>query len=183
MSDERAIVAKITRAGMRAVFDATKTGLELKLSHIAIGTGGGTGYVPNGSETKLKSEFQRIPIGGGDYIGDFEILVQAMMDGAAQGWVHEVGVFDENGVLFAVWSEINAPLAYKTANVPLIIALTLAVSEIPPSSLSIVVGGPSVNITVAGPLSTLAAEIVRLQRWVVNSEIIRLTAVINSKWS
>ncbi len=182
MTDDRVIQAKITRDGMRAVFAASNTGLDLKLTHIAIGTGQNTGYAPTGNEAALRTEFQRAAIGGGDYLGDFEILIQAMLAGAPQGWIHEVGVFTEDGTLFAVWSEINAPIAYKTANVPVIIALTLAVSEIPPGSLTIVAGGPNVNITIAGPFAELSAELIRLQRRAVESENARLVPAIQSTW-
>lgn len=182
MSTDRVISARITRAGMRALFNATQTGVDLKLSHIAIGSGQGTGYVPTGNETALRTEFLRQAIGGGDYLTDFEILVQSLFDGPSTGWVHEVGVFDEGGTLFAIWSEPNAPLAFKTANVPVIIALTLAVSEIPPNSLTIIAGGPSVNIMIAGPFATLSAELLRLQRRAVESENARLIPVIQNTW-
>lgn len=182
MSNDRVISAKITRAGMRALFNATQTGVDLKLSHIAVGTGQGTGYVPTGNETVLRTEFLRQAIGGGEYLTDFEILVQALLTGPSTGWVHEVGIFDETGVLFALWSEPNAPLAFKSANVPIVIALTLAVSEIPPNSLTIVAGGPSVNIIIAGPFAQLSAEIVRLQRRVLESENARLIPIIQKTW-
>jgi hypothetical protein len=181
MSD-RILSAKITRGGMRAVFNATSTGLDLKLSHIAIGTGAGTGYVPNGNEVRLKNEFQRVAIGGGDYITNFEILVQALFDGAPVGWVHEVGIFDENGVLFALWSEINAPLAYKSNGVAMITALTLAVTEIPPNALTVVAGGASVNIILAEPFAQLSAEVLRLQRIAVQNETQKLTPSFNDRW-
>jgi Phage tail-collar fibre protein len=180
---ERTLAARITRAGMREVFAATNNGLDLKISHIGWGTGLNVGYVPTGNETALKSEVQRVAIGGGDYLGDFEILVQAMLDGNPAGWIHEIGVFDEGGTLFAVWSEINAPLAYKSPGVPLIIALTLAVSEIPPNALTIVAGGANVNITIAGPLAQISAELLRLQRRAVETEIARLTPVIQTTYA
>lgn len=179
---DRVIVAKITRAGMRAVFNSVNTGLQLGLSHIAIGTGQGTGYNPTGNETALRSEFQRVAIGGGDYLADFEIIVQALLDGNSQGWVNEVGIFDENGTLFAIWSQINAPLAYKTANVPFIIALTLAVSEIPANALNVVAQGASVNIAIAEPFAQISAEIMRLQRRAVQTENARLIPQINQTW-
>jgi Phage tail-collar fibre protein len=182
MSDDRVISARITRAGMRALFSATNTGVDLKLSHIAVGTGQGVGYIPTGNETALRTEFQRKPIGGGDYLTDFEILVQAMLDGPSQGWVHEVGIFDEAGVLFAIWSEPNGSLVYKTAGVPVIIALTLAVSEIPPNSLTIIAGGANVNIIIAEPFADMSAEILRLQRRAVQSENARLIPIIQNTW-
>lgn len=167
---ERVLNARITRAGMRAVFAANNQGLALDLSHVAIGTGGGSGYVPSGNETALMSEFERAAIGGGEYLSDFEILVQAMLTGTPQGWVNEVGIFTASGVLFAVWSEVNAPIAYKTQSVPLVLGLTLAIGDVPAGSLNIVVGAPSVNITIAGPFAILAAELIRLQRRATETE-------------
>ena len=179
---ERVLTARITRAGMRAIFAANNQGLDLDLTHIAIGTGGGSGYTPNGNETALMSEFERVQIGGGDYLSDFEILVEGLLTGTPAGWVNEIGVFTSAGVLFAVWSEPNAPLAYKTANVPLVLGLTLAVGDVPPGSLNIVVGAPSVNITIAGPFSALAAELIRLQRRATETETERVLPIIQNTW-
>lgn len=179
MSDDtRVIAAKITRAGLSAAFAADRRGLTLKLSHVGVGTGGGTGYVPNGWEAGLRSQFARVAISGGEAITPTEIMVQAMFEGTAAGWVNEIGVFDEAGVLFAVWSEEGAPLAYKSAGVPLILALTLALAELPADKLEIVVGAPGVNILVAEPMALLGGEIVRLQRRIVESEIARLSPTI-----
>ena len=183
---DRAIIMRITRAGLKAVFDATSTGFKLQLSHMAIGTGGGAGYVPSGFETALRTEFQRVGIGGGDYLTDFEILVQALFDGETQGWVHEMGLFatpespSDAPILFALWSEINAPLAYKTNGVPFLAAATLALSEIPPNSITLVVGGASVNILLGEPFARISAEIIRLQRRAVETEIARFTPIIQS---
>lgn len=176
---ERVLNAKITRAGMRALFNASNNGLRLDLSHIAVGTGG---YVPTGTETALTAEFSRVAIGGGDYLGDFEIMVSGVFTDATAGWVNEIGVFTSAGVLFAVWSEVNAPVSYKTAGVPLALGLTLAVGDAPPSSLNIVVGGPSVNIIIAGPFADIAAELIRLQRRATETEKFRVVPLIQKTW-
>lgn len=174
---ERVLTAKLTRAGMRALFNATNTGMRLDLSHIAVGT---SGYVPAGTETALVTEVSRAAIGGGDYLSDFEIMVSGLFTDATAGWVNEIGVFTSTGVLFALWSEVGAPVVYKTANVPLALGLTLAVGDVPPGSLNIIVGAPSVNITIAGPFSTLAAELIRLQRRAIESEVARLMPLITN---
>lgn len=177
--DVRVLTARITRAGLTALFAADRSGVQLKLAQIAIGSGQtNNGYPLTGYETALRAEFQRVAVGGGEAIGETEIFVQALFQGAAQGWINEVGVYDEDGVLFALWSEPNAPLAYKSAAVPLIVALTLAVSEVPAGSLTLVVGGPSVNIAVAGPFADMAAQIIRLQRRVTQTECDRLAPTI-----
>lgn len=187
MSDERVLIAKITRAGMRALFNAESNGLKLDLSHIAVGRGisadnASRGYVPTGAETELEREFSRAAIGGGDYLGDFEIMVEALMDDATAGWVHEVGVFTSDGTLFAVWSEENNPLAYKTSGVPIAIGLTLAMQEVPPDSINILVGAPNINITVIGPMAFLAASLLRLTIANIKNSNARLIPEIQSTW-
>ena len=187
---ERVLPAKLPRAGLRALFAAQSNGIDLKLSHIAVGragaapgpAGGAGGFVPTGNETRLMTEFDRVAIGGGEYLGDYEIMVSGLFQSASTGWVHEIGVFAEDGTLFAAWSEVNAPLAYKSAGIPFVVALTLAVSEVPPDSLTIVVGAPSVNITIAGPFAALAAELIRLQRRATETETERVLPIIQSTW-
>ncbi|HRD79045.1 MAG TPA: phage tail protein [Hyphomicrobiaceae bacterium] len=180
---ERVLTAKITRAGMRALFNATNTGVQLDLSHMAIGNGiANAGYTPNGNEVALGGEFARVEIGSGDYLGDYEIMVTGLFSDATAGWANEVGIFTSTGVLFAVWSEPAAPIAYKTANVPFVLALTLALGDVPPGSINIIVGAPSVNIMIVGPFAVISAEIIRLQRRMVESENARLTPIINSTW-
>lgn len=161
---ERIIQAKLTRAGLRAAFAANNAGLQLALSHIGLGTARGAGYAPTGAETALQTEFVRVAIGGGEYLGDFEIALQALFDDASAGWIGEIGVYTDAGVLFAVWSEVGAPLAYKSASVPFVLAMTLAMTDLPAGSVSFVVGAPSVNIMLGEPLTMLATELIRLQR-------------------
>lgn len=188
---ETTIRARITRAGMRALFNAQSNGLDLKLTHIAIGragayfgpAGGAGGYVPTGLEAALQTEFARAEIGGGDYLGDYEIVISALIDGAAQSWVHEVGIFADDGTLFAVWSEVNNPLAYKSPNQTFLVSLTLAVTEIPPDSLTIIVGAPNVNLTIVNPLAQTQIAIMRILRRITQSEVDRLRPVIQSTWS
>ncbi|MEQ1670061.1 MAG: phage tail protein [Hyphomicrobium sp.] len=187
---ERTLPAKITRAGMRALFSAQNNGLDLKLSHIAVGragaaagrAGGNGGYLPNGNETALMTEFDRVAIGGGDYLSDYEIMVSGLMVSAPEGWVHEIGIFADDGTLFALWSEVNAPLGYKTPGIQFIVSLTLAVSEVPPNALTIMVGAPNVNITIAGELAVFATELIRLQNRTINADVERYTAEITSTW-
>jgi len=178
---ERVLIARLTRAGLRAVFNATNNGLQLDLTHIALGYAGNAGYVPTGTETALRNEFARVAIGGGEYLGDYEILVEGLFEVTAQAWVHEVGVF-AGDTLVAVWSEVNAPLAYKTAGIPLVIGMTLAIGEVPPNALNIVAGGPSVNITIAGPFAIFAAELIRLQRRATETEKERVVPIIQNTW-
>ena len=47
-----AIIPTLTQAGIRAVFNASNTGLKAEVSHIALGD---SGYIPTDSATALQS--------------------------------------------------------------------------------------------------------------------------------
>ena len=177
------LIPKITDAGLRALINAQNDGLEARINHIALGDANGTGYVPTGSETALKRERVRVPIGGGERIAPHELRVEAIVDDGPSFWVREVGFVLENGTLFALWSDEQTPLAYKTAGVPLALAYYLALQGVPPDSVSVTVSGPAVNLTVDGPIIALATSIIALQRRAVATEVARLTPEIEAMWA
>jgi hypothetical protein len=177
------LIPKITDVGLRALINAQSDGLSARISHIALGDGNGHGYAPAGNETALRRERVRVPIGGGERIAPHELRVEALVDTGPSHWVREVGFVLEDGTLFAVWSDKQTPLAYKTAGVPLALAYYLALQGVPPDSVDITVSGPTVNLTVDGPIIAIATSIVGLQRRAVATEVARLTPIIQQMWS
>ena len=177
------LIPKITDAGLRAIINAQADGLEARISHIALGDGNGAGYAPTGNETALRNERVRVPIGGGERIAPHELRVEAIVDDGPSFWVREVGFVLEDGTLFALWSDEQTPLAYKTAGVPLAIAYYLALQGVPPDSVSVTLSGPTVNLTVDGPIIALATSIIALQRRAVATEVARLTPQIEAMWA
>lgn len=187
----------ITRAGTIAAMTASNAGIKAKVAQIAIGSGrvtpgalgdGRNGYEPTGAETALVSEFARYPIGNVEQLAENEVLISALCDGAAAGRVREIGFLLDNGSLFAVWSAApptaatDMALFEKTANVPMALALTLALYGLPANSVQMIVGAPSVNISIAGPFSILAAELIRLQRRATETEKERVLPIIQGTW-
>lgn len=177
-----ALIPKITDAGLEALLNANSTGVDASVSHIAFGDAGGERYEPNQFQTTLKNELVRIPIGGGEKAGPFEIIVQGLLDTGPTFTINEVGFILSDGTLLAIWAEPNKSLAYKTAGIPLAVAYNLALKSIPPDSLTLNVSGPSVNLTIVGPIAQTATEVIRLQRRAVESENARLIPQIQSKW-
>ena len=175
------LVPKITDAGLRAIINAQADGLEARISHVALGDA--KGYVPSGSETALRRERVRVPIGGGERIAPHELRVEAIVDDGPSFWMREVGFLLDDGTLFALWSDPDTPLAYKTAGVPLAIAYYLALQGVPPDSVNITVSGPTVNLTVDGPIIALATSVIALQRRAVATEVARLTPQIEAMWA
>lgn len=166
---DRVLAARITQAGLAAALAAANSGIEVRLTQVAIGdglaTGGGrTGYAPTGAETGLVHEIGRYLVGAVDFIAPNETVVSALCDGPAEGWINELGFFTDAGVLFALWSAPGQPLAYKTANVGVAVALTLSLSELPADLVQVIVGAPNINIIVTGMASNFASAIAQLQR-------------------
>ena len=183
----KALIPKITDAGLAAVFNASNDGLEAKISHMAFGDGdtgsGVTGYAPTGHETALRHERARVPIGGGKRLSPHEVEVQALLDTGPELWVTEVGFYLEDGTLFAVWSDPDVKLGFKADGMPLVVALNLALQGVPPDSVNVTISGPSVNITMLENVVSIAANFMRTWRRMMASEVRDLTPVIERMWS
>lgn len=176
-----ALIPQITDAGITASELADGTGFKLEISHIAFGDGNGAGYIPTGAEIALKNERVRIPISGGQIIGPKEIQVQAFLDTGPAFWIREIAFILADGTMLAVWSA-EVPLAYKTAGVPLALAYNLVLEPLPSDSVTIVIGGPSINLTIVGPFGLLSAEIIRAHRLAMTAVLPEFTTFIERIW-
>lgn len=177
-----ALIPRITDAGLEALLNANNTGVDAAISHIAFGDANDERYVPSAFQTALRNERARVPVGGGEKAGPFEIIVEALLDQGPSFTINEVGFILDDGTLLAIWADPDVSLAYKTAGVPLAVSYNLALAGIPPGSLTLNVSGPNVNLTLIGPIAQMSAEIIRLQRRVVESENARLIPEIQSTW-
>lgn len=177
-----ALIPVLTNVGLAALIQATNDGVEGRLSHIAFGDGGGSNYQPSASQTELINERARVPIAGGQRAGNAEIQVQALLDSGPTFQVREVGFILDDGTFLAIWGNANQTLTTKTSGVPLAVTYNLALAGIPPGSLNLSLTLPSLNLTIAGPLAQLVAEIIRLQRRIVESENLRLIPIIQTTW-
>lgn len=177
-----ALIPKITDAGLEALLNAQNTGVDAALSHIGFGDANGERYSPSAFQTGLKNERARTAIGGGDRIDQFEIVVEAILDQGPSFWVNEIGFFLNDGTMLAVWAAADKALSYKTQGVPLAVAYNLALSGIPPGSVTLNVSGPSVVLSVIGPMALLSAEIIRAHRLAMTAELERVTPNIKNKW-
>jgi hypothetical protein len=187
----------ITRAGTMAAMSASNAGIKAQIATVAIGSGrvtpgalgdGRNGYDPSGAETALASEFARYPIGSVEQLADNEVLISVLCDGVAAGRVREIGYFLADGTLFALWSSAppasttDMALFEKSSNVPMALALTLALYGLPSNSVTMIVGAPSVTLTIVGPFASLSAEVLRLQSRALTSDVERYSTSIQSTW-
>lgn len=148
----------LTRAGMRAVFNASSTGLKATISHIAFGD---SAYAPTGDETALKNERVRVPIAGGSWVGDFTVHMTALLDAGPSFWIRECGIVLDTGTLLAVWSDASTPLAYKTAGVPLVTAFDLTLEQLPASAITVQAGDVDLTLFFGSEFAAFATAIAR----------------------
>lgn len=155
------LVPEITTAGLQAVWNATRTGMQAEITHIALGD---ASYTPSKAQTALQSERRRVPVAGGSLAGPQQIHVTGLEAGSLSYWVREVGFFLGDGTLLAVWSSPAGPLAYKAAGVDLVVAFDLSLSALPANAITVSTTG-TLNLFVAGELARLsAAQLAAMER-------------------
>ncbi|MFD2179539.1 phage tail protein [Veronia pacifica] len=153
----------ITRAGLNAIFNATSNGFQAKVTHVALGE---AAYKPNENRRALDKERSRFPIARGKTVTPTQIHMSVLDNSDKSFWVREVGFFLDDGTLFAVYSEPNKALAYKSPEVDLLLAFELALSGIPADSLTIIDKGAELNILIAPELAKMAtAQITMMNRY------------------
>jgi len=70
--------------------------------------------------------------------------------------VKEVGFYLADGTLFAVWSDPAQVLAYKTANVDLLLAFDLTIAAVPEGSITVQGTGQNLSLYYAEELARMA---------------------------
>jgi len=143
----------ITDAGLQAAFNANNTGIAAEITHIALGD---NGYAPTTGQVSLQHEVVRIPIADGSPVVATQIHLTALASGALQFWVKEVGFYLADGTLFAVWSDPAQTLAYKAANVDLLLAFDLSIAAIPAGSITVQGTGQNLSLYYADELAHMA---------------------------
>ncbi|WP_019096796.1 phage tail protein [Pseudomonas putida] len=150
----------ITKAGLAAILTATKTGLSAEISHIALGS---QAYTPSAEQKTLRNEVARFPISSGEKLSSTLLHLTAVADGATAYWVREVGIFLKDGTLLAVWSHLTEALAYKAANIDLLLAYDLSLAALPADSVTITSTAAGLNLTLAEPLAALSTALIAEQ--------------------
>lgn len=103
----------LTKLGAELFANATALGVQLKLTHMAVGDGNGSIPNPIATQTKLINEVQRAAINtlSVDKNNPNQIIAEQVIPEAEGGWfIHEIGLYDDKGNLIAVG---NCPPTYK----------------------------------------------------------------------
>lgn len=94
-----------TTLGLRKIRNAAGSASQVKIKYIALGDGLGVAYAPLASQTALRRERLRTEIERHYPVGDNAWYVKAAFaPGVAAITVREMGFFDEDGDLIALWA-------------------------------------------------------------------------------
>ncbi|WP_109543900.1 phage tail protein [Escherichia coli] len=103
----------LTEIGAEKLASATALGVPLKITHMAVGDGGGALPTPDAKQTALVNEKRRAALNMLyiDPQNSSQIIAEQVIPENEGGWwIREVGLFDESGALIAVG---NCPESYK----------------------------------------------------------------------
>ncbi|EMD9041238.1 phage tail protein [Salmonella enterica] len=103
----------LTDIGAAKLAIATALGIPLKITHMAVGDGGGVLPTPSAQQTALVAERRRAALNMLyiDPQNNSQIIAEQVIPETEGGWwIREVGLFDETGALIAVG---NCPESYK----------------------------------------------------------------------
>ncbi|TKU20265.1 phage tail protein [Citrobacter sp. wls827] len=103
----------LTDIGAAKLASAAALGVPLKITHMAVGDGGGALPTPSAQQTALVAEKRRAALNMLyiDPQNSSQIIAEQVIPETEGGWwIREVGLFDENGALIAVG---NCPESYK----------------------------------------------------------------------
>ncbi|MCG9434128.1 phage tail protein [Escherichia coli] len=103
----------LTDIGAAKLASAAALGVPLKITHMAVGSGGGALPIPNAQQTALVAEERRAALNMLyiDPQNSSQIIAEQVIPENEGGWwIREVGLFDETGALIAVG---NCPESYK----------------------------------------------------------------------
>lgn len=108
--------ALITNKGLASLTTAKVSGNNVNISHLAVGDSLGIYKEPEASQTVLVNECARVPINrivtDSNYTN--QLIIEAAIPSVIGGFfIREIGIFDEQGTLFAV---AKYPVTYKPIN-------------------------------------------------------------------
>ncbi len=139
-----------TVAGRQATFNAGSTGIDLTLTHMSIGDGGGP---VDDTRTSLRSERERVSVYGRRVNTD-QIHLDAIFDGNAAFWVREVGIWAGSTLVY-YWSTTGAELGFKSASFDWLLGLDLALDEAVDGVIQVTAQAPNVGMSMASHMAVM----------------------------
>ena len=171
------LIPIITRQGLEATLAQHNRGFAATIAAIALGDGkaGAQGYTPQTEDgyavqTQLENERERVVIADGRRINDRQLELSAIVESDQEYAVRELGFYLADGTLFAIWSDADRTLAWKSSEVPLILALELALSALPAESVTIQksANAKPLELLMTGEVAAIGTALANLQNEQLN---------------
>ena len=160
----------ITQQGLSAALSSHNDGVAARISTVELGDQGYTVPVnANGyaTQTRLQSKQQRVAIADGRRAAAHQINLSFIVEGTSSYEVKELGFYlddgSENGILFAVWSDPDRTLAWKSKSVPLIISLELVLSALPADSVTVEPGSTPLQLVMTRDMAAIGTALANMQ--------------------
>ncbi len=116
-----------TTLGITKIRDAAGSGSQVKIKYIALGDGQGAAYAPKANQTALRRERLRSAIERHYPVGPNAWHVKASFPpDTASVTVREMGFFDEEGDLIALWAGLDVGSSRKTGTIEYLINHVIA---------------------------------------------------------
>ena len=139
-----------TVAGRNATWNASRTGIDLNITHMSIGDTGGD---IDDTRTQLRRERERVSVYGSRIDTD-TIQIDAAFDGSASFWVREVGIWADS-VLVYYWATTGSELGYKTGGSDWLLSCPLKLDSVEQGVMQITAPPPNILLTTAPQLATI----------------------------
>jgi len=177
-----ALNAVITRAGLAYMRDRMHSDQRPVISHIAVGDA--SPYRASATQTALRHERARISIAGFKTPAVNVLHITALYDDPqAQHEITEVGLLADDGTLLAVYAEPSINLGWKSQHVPRLLAYDWIIDAWDLTQVQITVAEPELSLFFGDVFAAFAAEFIRLQRRLVESDVRELTDDIERMWA
>jgi len=138
-----AIQFYLTDVGRTAALDADVLGLNLNIKHIAVGSGKYNAATAAATKTALTTELERYLVNGGEIEPITHTLrFTVSLNSSITADIYEIGLFDENNVLFAVASSTTTPLIQLINEVNSIITFGFTLTDVDNITLLLDVNSP-----------------------------------------
>lgn len=138
-----AIQFYLTNVGRTAALNATLVGLDLQIKHIAVGSGQYNAATAAPTKTALTTELERYLVNGGEIEPTTHTLrFTVNLNSTITADIYEIGLFDENNVLFAVASSTTTPLVRLINEVITIITFGFSLDDVDSITLMLDVNSP-----------------------------------------
>ncbi len=138
-----AIQFYLTDVGRTAALNEDNLGLDLQIKNIAVGSGQYNAATAAPTKTALTTELERYLVNGGEIEPTTHTLrFTVNLNSTITADIYEIGLFDENNVLFAVASSTTSPLVQLINEVITIITFGFSLDDVDNITLMLDVNSP-----------------------------------------